>query len=180
MRLEIRRHTIVFGIYFTVVMLFHWVWTWELVGYWIGGGIGYLLVFLDRLLYAYILYPHEQLSQQLRFQIESGNVKEALELVHRRREEQQKLVFRSFLFAAVWVPLALFAVTSSAGLYGSALVMGVGLHLIYDFWRDQQIDVQMLNKKLFWQVKRVVTQKEQKWFLYLFSGAFVWLTLILI
>ena len=189
MKEEVRRHVVVLVVYFAVVAVFR-VFALgfgdvgslglQIVGLWLGGVIGYLLVLLDRLVYVYLLRPHEQLSQQVQFMLAKRNIRGVLELVHRRRREQTRLAFRSFLFMVAWVFLALFALTSTAGTYGGALVMGLGLHLVYDLWRDQQMDPKGLNQKLFWQVKRAVPMRVQKVFLYLFSGVFVLLTFLLI
>jgi len=180
MKAEIRRHGLAYLIYFGVITILRWQWNYDLVWLWLGGVVGYGLVFLDRLVYVYLLHPHEQLSQQVQYSLRQRNLKGALELLHMRRGEQGKLSFRSFLFVVAWVPLALFALTSTGEVFAEALVMGLGLHLVYDFWRDQQENAEVLNQRLFWQVKRVVSLKEQKIFLWGFSAVFVGLSLMLI
>ena len=168
-----------------VVMLLHLVKTGfllnlDLVWLWVGGLVGYVLVLLDRLVYVFFLHPHEQLSQQVRFMLVKKNVAGALELIHWRREEQTRLAFRSFLFVVAWIPLAIFALTSTGEMVVGTLVMGLGLHLLYDLWRDHQTNPEAFNEKFFWQVKRLVQAKEQEMFLYAFSGVFVVLTFFLI
>lgn len=185
MKREIYKHLLVLGVYFGVVMALHLVKTGfllnlDLVWLWVGGVVGYVLVLFDRLVYIYILHTHEQLSQQARFMLGKKNFKGALELIHWRRGEQTRLAFRSFLFVVAWIPLAIFALTSTGEMFAGALVMGLGLHLLYDFWRDHQANPKAFNEKFFWQVKRLVNLKEQEAFLYIFSGVFVVLTFLII
>jgi len=86
--------------------------------------------------------------------------------------------FYSFLFQVAWFFLALFAVTSTSSLFGKALVMAIGLDLLLTEWQSQ-----LKNNSfswLFWQIKREISLKEQKIFLYLMTGLFSLLTLFLI
>lgn len=147
---------------------------------WVGGLIGFILVQLDRVVYVYYLFPHEQLSQQVQYLVSKGQVLGAMKLVHQRRGEQQKLVFRSLVLMLAWVPIAIFAVTSTGSLFAGGVVMGLGLHLMYDLWRDQRKDPVGLNTKLFWQVKRAVGLEEQRWFLYGLTGMFILLTWMIV
>jgi len=190
MRAEIRRHLVVLVVYLGLVSLLEVVNLWGhidfwgglilILGWWIGGLVGYGLILLDRLVYAYLLYPEEQLSQQIQYRVGKKDFKGVLELMHRRRGEQKRLAFRSVLFVVAWVVLALFALTSTPGLYAKGLVMGLGLHLAYDFWRDQKSNPEGLNQKLFWQIKRRVGLREQRMFLYVYWGVFLGLTLMLV
>ena len=191
MKEELRRHGVVYGGYFLLVTLARLYSTrgfgGDFVGWlvvttsmWFGGALGYVLVFLDRLVYVYWLAPHEQLSQQVQYFLNKRDFWGVLGLIHRRRKEQIRLIFRSFLFIVAWVFLALFALTSKSEIYAQALVLGLGLHLVYDLWRDQRSDPATLNQKLFWQVKRLVPMRIQRAFLYVFFGVFGWLTLFIV
>lgn len=142
--------------------------------------MGFGLTYIDRLIYVYWLQPEDQLSQLVRDLIKQRRWKLALKEIHQRRNEQVKLTTRSALFILAWIPLTLFAVTSTGSLFAEGLVMGLGLHVLYDLWRDQQLNPAALNKKLFWQVKREVSLEEQKKFLYFFTGAFIIMTLLVI
>ncbi len=126
--------------------------------------VGVWLLFLDRLVYVY-MYPHEQLSQQVRYWWQKKRYKQALDLVDARRTEQQRLVFRSALFMGIWVILGLFSITSTSSWFGKGVVMGLMWHILVDAWRWQRRDKEQLNKRLFWQIKRVVSQEEQLVFL---------------
>ena len=96
----------------------------------------------------------------------------ALTLLDTRRLEQEKLAFRSAIFMVVWVPLAFFALTSTPALFGKGVVMGIMLHVLSDAWRLERSDPQRLHVRLFWQIKRVVSNEERLAFLWLMTGIF--------
>lgn len=166
--------------YLVVVAVLKWQWSLGLLSLWMGGLVGFGLTYLDRLIYVYWLHPEEDLSQLVRDLIHRGRWKLALKEMYQRRKEQAKLTTRSAVFVLAWMPLALFAVTTTGSWFAEGLVMGLGLHVLYDLWRDWQLDPQGLNKKLFWQIKREVSLSEQQRFLYVFSGVFGLLTLLLL
>jgi len=132
-------------------------------------------MFLDRVVYTYS-YPKEQLSQQYAWLIKEKRYFEALSLLDSRRDEQNRLTFRSALFMVVWVPLAFFALTSTAGLFGKGVVMGLMFHTLFDSWRVQKKDPKRLNERLFWQIGRVVKPEEQLVFMYALTLIFVFLS----
>ena len=53
--------------------------------------------------------------------------------------KQWELKFRTSLAAAAWVVVAVFAISSSGSTWASGLVLGVGLHLTYDFWQGKLV-----------------------------------------
>ena len=53
--------------------------------------------------------------------------------------KQLGLVWRTQLAAMVWLVVAVFAISSSGSSWASGLVLGVGLHLTYDFWRGKLV-----------------------------------------
>ena len=62
--------------------------------------------------------------------------------------------------------------------FGKTMVMAVGLHLLLDEWEavlsGRDIDW------IFWQIKREVTLREQKAFIWVMTGIFGMLSLLLI
>src|SRR3989344_5924665 len=140
------RHLGILATYLLMVMVLRWEWSWGWVGLWIGGGVGFCLTYIDRLIYVYWLHPEEDLSRLVRDLVKQRKWKLALKEAHQRRNEQAKLTTRSAIFVMAWMPLALFAVTSTGSLFAEGLVMGLGLHMLYDLWRDQQIDPKAFNK----------------------------------
>lgn len=147
-------------------------WVWWMVGV----VIGVLLLFLDRVVYVYN-YPAEQLSQYVRWYVQQKKYGEALALLDARRLEQDKLTFRSALFMALWVPIAFFALTSTAGLLGKGVVMGLMFHILADAWRLQTKDPRRLHTRLFWLIKRPFSDEERLVFMWVMTGIFVLLSL---
>ena len=141
----------------------------------LGVVLGVLLLFIDRISYTYA-YPGEQLSQQFTWYVKQKQYLTGLALLDSRRLEQEKLTFRSALFMVVWVPLSFFALTSTSGLFGKGVVMGLMLHVLTDSWRLQKMDPQRLHVRLFWIIKRVVTPEERQVFLWIITGLFVFLS----
>lgn len=133
---------------------------------------------IDQLIYVYFTRPELPLSLEVKQLIKQRNFKGAWQLLTARGIEQRELALKSVLFQVVWVGLALFTLTSTAGVFGKTLVMAIGLSLLVQEWED------ILAKRgfswLFWQIKRQVGLREQKYYLYLMTGLFVILTLLLI
>lgn len=181
-----RSHYKVLLIYLAAVTILRWEFPgsfrafFDLVGFWVGGVIGMGLLGIDRVIHVYVMRPHEQLSQQIQNMIRKKQWKESLETLLVRRAEQYNLAFRNGVFGLVYIPVLFFAITSSAGLFGKGVAVGVMVHLLYDAWRDQLTKPEHLNKWLFWMVSRDVTLEEQKLFLWVLTGAFGILTLLLL
>jgi len=146
----------------------------------IGGFIGRWLISFDRLVDVYFAHPETQLSHYVRYYLQKGQWRWAWTTLNRRKNEQLRLTFRSGLFQIIWVGLAIFALTSTASLLGKAVVMGGGLYLLLDEWEDYFHDPNFLRSWLFWQIKREVSLKEQKGFLWAMTGIMVILTLVIL
>lgn len=151
---------------FDFFALVDWVW-WVL-----GVGVGVLILFADRIVYTYS-YPGAQISQQFAWYIKEKKYFEALELLDARRLEQERLTFRSSLFMVIWAPLAFFAITSTTGLFGKGVVMGLMLHILADAWRLQTKDPRRLHIRLFWLIKREFSDEERVVFMSVMTGVFV-------
>lgn len=152
-----------------------WPLSWHVLNYlwWVLGVlVGVVLLFLDRFVYTYS-YPQEQLSQTVAHHLKEKDYKRAMEILDARREEQNKLTFRSALFMVVWAPLSFFALTSTSGLFGKGVVMGLMLHILYDAWRMQKTSPSRLNERLFWQIGRKIKHEEQLLFMWVVTGVFV-------
>ena len=158
--------------YLLAVSLWRWRWDWEILGWWLGGAVGWWLLVLDRWVWVYWTRPETQLAHRVRWLVSQRRIKEAWEEILRRKEEQDRLAFRSVLFQLAWLGLAFFAVTSTAGMFGKGVVMGVGLHLLYDEWKDYLKSAQLLRDWLFWPVKREVSLKETRFYLILMTVVF--------
>lgn len=142
-------------------------------GWWIVGVVvGVLILFLDRVAYTYA-YPQEQLSQQFSWYTNQRKYSTALDLLDSRRLEQEKLTFRSSLFMVVWIPLAFFVLTSTPNLFGKGVVMGIMLHVMSDAWRLAKSDPRRLHVRLFWIIKRAVSDEERLVFMWIMTAIFI-------
>jgi len=146
----------------------------------IGGVVGWFLAWVDRLVYVYWSHPQTQLSQHVKYRFGKRDIKGGVRLLKQRRSELEELGFRSALFQGAWVLVAVFALTSTTSWFGKALVMGLGLHILVDEWRDYITDKKTLKRWLFWQIKREISDDELKWYLYIMTGLFGWLSWLLV
>ncbi|HUV47200.1 MAG TPA: hypothetical protein VMW29_03640 [Candidatus Bathyarchaeia archaeon] len=139
--------------------------------------LGGYFIKLEQFAYVYYIHPDEILSLDIKRLIQEKRKKEVFWFL-RERVSEQRLAFRSSLFQLVWLVLAFFTLTSTTSVFGKALVMAIGLHLLLDEWED------LLKGKslywLFWQIKREVTGEEQKRFVWLMTGVFGILSLLLL
>jgi len=139
---------------------------------WVAGVVtGVLVLFADRIVYTYS-YPGAQISQQFAWYVKERKYLRALELLDTRRLEQERLTFRSALFMTIWVPLSFFALTSTPSLFGKGVVMGLMFHILADAWRLQKSEPRRLHVRLFWLIKREITNEERLVFLWTISAIF--------
>ncbi len=143
----------------------------------LGALLGAHFVKLDQLLYVYFTKPDDPLSLQVKELMKQKQFGKTWDLLEAGIHEQKQLASQSFLFQTAWLVLAFFSLTSTAGLFGKALVMAIGFKLLLEEW-DEILQGKDLNW-LFWQIKRPVSQKEQNLFLYFMSLMFGLLTLLM-
>jgi hypothetical protein len=140
-----------------------------------GAAIGWLMPWLDKIAYIYILHPEAQVSQYVKYQIQKRQWRQAWASLSVRGQEFDKLTTRGILFQLAWVVLAFFAVTSSAGWFGKALVLAVGARLLLEQWREYFADREKLKQKLLWQVKKDWSESELKFYLIGLTLTVAWL-----
>jgi len=134
----------------------------NLIWWWLGGVVGFLFVFSDRLIYALASNPEEVLSIKIKELFGKGKLIDGLALAFSEREKQKHLIMRSALFVVIWVVLAVFTATSVGSVFARGLVLGLGTHLIFDLiwdYRGGSRDVELW----FWQVKNI-NKMEIDWF----------------
>ncbi len=164
--------------YLALVSVWRFKWDWGLLGFWIGGLLGYGVEVVDRLVYIYWTRPDDQLSWYGRHLMKERKWRELGKVLKSRGEEQRFLVSRSVLFMATWIVLALYLVTSSGSMLAVGAVMGCGWRLITVVLMHSK-DKEELKSVLFWQIKRKVTDRELKIVLLGFSLVFTGLTWLL-
>lgn len=138
----------------------------------LGTVIGFLFVFTDRFVYSFLMKPNEALGLRLKELFQGKRFNEGLILLLNERHEQKELVMRSFLFVLVWLVMALLTITSVISPFGRGFMLGIGIHLVFDltydyFWNKERFEL------WFWQIKRVVSPEEKRWFVIIVSMVFV-------
>ena len=149
----------------------------KLFSWFLGGIIGWNLLVFDVAAYIYFTHPEGLMAGNFRQILHQKGIWEWLKFLFSVKVND-KPALRSVLFLTAWVVIAFFAVTSTSSFLGKGVVMGLGLHLLLENWQLQIRDPQVLNSRLFWQIKRAVSMKEQTYYLYLFSFLFAILTVL--
>ena len=150
---------------------------WDFVWWFSGAVLGGYFIKLDQLFYVYFTQAEAPFSLEIKSLLKQKQKNKAWNLL-RQRVGEQRLAFRSALFQVVWIVLAFFTLTSTASVFGKTLVMAIGFHLLIDEW--EAILAGQSIAWLFWQIKRPITPKEQKGFLWIMTGVFCLLSLLLI
>lgn len=134
----------------------------EMMWWWLGTIVGFLIVFLDRFVYV-ALMKEESLSKKFKDEFAEGRWSESLKLLVNERHQQKELMMRSMLFVLVWIVVAFFAVSSSASFLAKGFVLGIGMHIFFDLISDFIMDKQRFDL-WFWQIKREIPGDEKKVF----------------
>jgi hypothetical protein len=150
----------------------------DLIFWLLGAFLGAHFLKLDQFLYVYFTKPNEPLSFQVKNLVKQKQFAKVWDMFDSQVHTQRHLAIQSFLFQIVWAILAIFALTSTVSLFGKALVMAIGLKLLLEEW-DEILRGGNLDW-IFWQIKRPIGQKEQQMFLYIMTGFYSLLTLLLI
>ena len=129
----------------------------------LGAMIGFLFVFLDRVVYDLFSNPDEKLSVKMSGFFGQGRFLENVRLLLTEQYDQRQLVMRSFLFLVVWIVLAFFTATSVMNFFARGFVLGIGTHLVYDLIYDFFGDKER-HDLWFWQIKRTLEPDEKRWF----------------
>ncbi|MFZ2201776.1 MAG: hypothetical protein WAV56_00070 [Microgenomates group bacterium] len=147
----------------------------SLLWWWLGGMIGFLFVFADRLVYALMSHPEETLSLKLKELFGKGKIVTGLAFALTEREKQDKLMMRSVLFLVVWAILTVLTLTSIANSFSRGFMLGLSTHLVFDLGWDYftgkgNVDV------WFWQVRNVTVSEKNifVWGTFVFYSLTVW------
>jgi len=149
----------------------------QLITWFSGAIIGWNFSVFDNVAYLYVTHPESPQALQAKNLFSKNIIRWFKYLVSLENTPHQ--VSRSILFQVAWIVLSGFAITSTVGGFGKAIVMGIGLKILLQNWQLQSKNPQALNSQLFWQIKRPVTADEQKKFLWIFTAIFVLLTLLM-
>lgn len=149
----------------------------EFLLFWLGLAAGAFILYFEPFISAY-LSPTTPLSQEARQILKAGKLKEVFNFALSHQEQEQPIL-HSALFQAALTVLCFYVITSTTTLFGSGLVLGMALHLISEEIAVRR-DHQRLNRMLFWNIKRPVSENEQRIYLGIIFALFGLETLLLI
>lgn len=159
---EIWSHLLVTVVWFLLVAFLRGKVDWGLLGLGLGAFGGIFLLDVDHFFYWFLTNTDKEDSQaakkiwETRGKGFSGfrqSFKKLWELLSENHKTHTRLVFHSLLGQIVMLILAIFVVTSSGSIFGSALILSLNLHLLKDEWEDFFRDKEHLADWLFWQVR---------------------------
>lgn len=137
--------------------------------------VGWLIPWLDKIAYIYILHPETQVAQYVKYLLAKKEWKNAWVSLNKRGKEFDKLTTRGILFRLLWVVLAFFAVTSASGWFGKTMVLVLGARLLMAEWQEFLKDKAELKQKLTWQIKGELSDAELKLYLAVMTLLLAWL-----
>ncbi len=155
-----------------------WNFDIDLLWWWLGGVVGFLFVFSDRLVHSLVSNPGEMLSIKVRDLVKRGQMAEGLALTLSEKEKQINLMMRSALFIVVWLALAFWTATSVTNGFPRGFILGLGTHLIFDLLWDYSGKGRHMDN-WFWQIKRKLSLIEIRGFVWVSSILYVLLALAL-
>ena len=144
-----------------------------LIGWWLGGLIGFYLLDIDHLLDVYFLHPESESSRQVKEAMKSRRWKQVWRGLLATREQRKRLILHSVIFQVVVLVLAVYVVTSGSGMWSRGLVLGFGLRIL-----SEQVREFMATGKMdswFWQIKDPVPNNLQV--VFLTAGIVIWVIL---
>lgn len=153
------------------MVLFHFQYGWLLILLSLGLFIGFSLYHLDHFIYCFLQAPQELTSQRLMSYLRQKSWKQAFGVVSQTEGERSKTIFHSVVFQVALVIASFFVLTSSTGLLGKGMVLGLLFHSVFD-----QGEHLVKNESLdnwFWQVKTIVPEKMQKLYFFIILVIFV-------
>lgn len=150
----------------------------EFLLFWLGLAAGTFILYFEPFISAYLSSPPTPLSQEARQILKAGKLKEVFNFALSHQEQEQPIL-HSALFQVALTALGFYVVTSTTTLFGSGLVLGMALHLISEEVAVRH-DPQRLNRMLFWNIQREVSEKEQRIYLGIIFALFGLETLLLI
>jgi len=150
---------------------------WSFVFFIVGICIGFQILFFDRVLHAFYLYPESEFNRLVRSLWSNKNYIGFVKALSQAETLQEKLLTRSTLFLIVFVLMTIFVLTSTGSIVGTGIMLGMGLHYTYDFWRYSGSQ-EKFSKQYLWQVKKTFTDREIRGFVLVWTAFFVLLSLV--
>jgi len=173
---ELTSHYLVTLVWLVVMSLLRWRWNLELIWLWLGALVGTMILDLDQVFYALVIYPEEKAKELW----QQRKIRPLLEYLAETSLQRVRLTFHNALFQVGFLVFSFWVLTSTGGLFGKGLVMGANLHLLKDEFhlllrgREEE-----LRRWLFWPIKANVSLEGQKMFVLAMFLVFLGLNLLL-
>ena len=155
--------------------------TLNLIAFVMGGIVGAALIDLDHWLYLLVAHPQHPDTLKLKGMFKERHYREALGYFYETRSSRTRLAFHSALFQPVLYLAAFFILTSTKSHFGAAMIMVMGLHLVWEEMRQTLTgQEEYLKKWLFWQIEVNLTNRQVKAFVLAMLFIFIALHLLLL
>ena len=160
----IKKRLLVLGCYLVLGTVLGWnQGIANIIGWWIGGLVGFHLLDVDHLLDVWFLHPEKEESQRVKEALKTKSWKTVWRVLMKTAPQRNRLVLHSVIFEAVVMGLVIYVVTSKGGLFAAGMVLCFWLRMLYEqvaeFMRTGKMD------KWFWQIKDSVPSNLQAAFL---------------
>jgi len=151
--------------------LFHFRYGGPLILLGFGLLAGFCLYHLDHLIYCLFQAPHELSSQRIMSYFRQKAWKQALAVVNQTESERTRTIFHSVVFQVALVVAGFFVLTSSTGLLGKGMVLGLLFHSVFD--QGTRLVKKESLDSWFWQIKTAVPENIQKTYFFIVLVVFV-------
>lgn len=172
MKNELKLHTAFLIAFFLVVSFYksfrglHWGMSWftpDHLIFWLGGVMGLFLVYIDHFIYAFSLKPSDPASRQAAGLVNNKKYLESLKILLKEHNQNDRLIFHSVLFQLIFLGFAFFVFTSTSGLLGRGIVLGILIHLLVDMARDMAVSHTI--RGWFQTVPFTISEKHYSWYI---------------
>ncbi|MBI4100726.1 hypothetical protein HY439_03245 [Candidatus Microgenomates bacterium] len=176
---EITRHLLTFLIYALIVFLAGRYFSLAFILFIFGGVIGLIVLFFDPIFSSFLSDNHLPDATITTDQLKSGNWREAIFSSFNRHQSLEQPILHSALFQIALMILGFYVITSGGSLFVSGLVSGMILHLIKEEF-DLRSNKAFLKQRLFWNIHREISDREQRIYLGTVFVIFIVETMLLI
>jgi hypothetical protein len=138
----------------------------EIAYWWIGGGIGVMFLWIDRVIDIYMGNTETELANYFKAEMNKGNYKNAFKILTKNKDKQERLVLRSILFQVLLAALVLMVITSSSASFGKGMLLGLCLALVLELTMMHKSDKNKLRRVVFWQINGEISASFLKKYIY--------------
>ncbi len=177
-RKKVTTYSSILLVYLVVITILRWQIAWRWLFFWLGGFMGLALFNLDHLVYLLWQVPDDPNTPVLKRLLKERKVMPILDFLSKTTPSRSRLVAHSIIFQLALVVLGFFALTSTAGIFGKGLMIGLFLYPLIAqggaLLRGEDI------AGWFWQVGKVPERRHQAFYYLGMLAVFLIFSLLLI